>query len=224
MPEEQREREKGEQQSLCVKSIAKENGVRIVIGSVLAFVCFLIWQVIISNIYMPLFGENAKDAFEQVVSTMYGRIIILVILGMVCYFLYLVLMNRINKQLLFCIVMAILCVVGVLLFLPTTTHSTAYSIHSKDPQLSLVFSRVLMLVYAFGIPMLQGALCLSLFSCKKTLKRVVFSLVAFVGGIVIGILIGEIIPSPLEFSLWYALLGSIAALAISLLLNWREAR
>lgn len=222
LPQEQREFEKQEVQPLNIQRIVKSNGIGIVASAVLTLFCFLVWRIAIANIQASMFGGNTKTALNETVSIMLGRIIILLILGMIGYSLFLVLTRKTDKRVVICIVTIVLCVIGLLLFYPTT-HRTAYDEISASV---IYYSRGLMFVYGLGIPLLQGALCLSLSNRKNTIKNVAFTLLAFVIGIVVGTVVGTRMiylgRSTLGFGLIYSLLGAVAAYIVSILLNWRE--
>lgn len=223
LPQERQEVDRRENTPLNIQSIVKENGIRIAVASVLTLVCFFLWRIIIANAQATVFGELTKEAFNQTVSTMRGRIILFAVCGFIGYFLYLLLMKRIQKQLIFCIITVALCVVGLLIFYPVT-HMT---VNDEKSQYVLLYSRSLMFLYGFGIPMLQGALSLSLLRRKNTIKQLIYTLVAFAVGAIIGALFGNRMimmgHTTAAFGLIYALLSSIVALAVSMLLDWRDA-
>lgn len=85
-----------------------------------------------------------------------------------------------------------------------------------------------MFLYGFGIPMLQGALCLTMDNHKKIIKYTGMILISFVVGIVIGTFIGMrrmyIGSITVGFSFVYALMGAVMALVVSIVLNWRNER
>lgn len=210
---------KQKEQPLSIRDIKKETGIKVVVASVIALVCFFVWRVIIANVEASQFGEDIKTAFNETTSMMFGRIIILVVLGMIGYCMYYI--AKKSRRLIFSIVTVSLCVLGFLMFF--TIHITP---DDEISSLSLLFSCGLMFIYGFGIPMLQGALCLSLFSSKNTIKHVIITFIAFAIGIFVGTLVGMMMiyrgSVTIALGLVYSLLGSIAAICVSILLNWRE--
>lgn len=202
----------------------KERCIQIAINSVVVLACFLIWRVVIANIYAPIFGETVRSALSRAVDLMRGRIIILTVLGMFAYFLYSMLIQKTSKPLIFFGLLVVLCVIGLLIFFPITN----ITILDESSYMILYFCRGLMFLYGFGIPMLQGALCLTMDNHKKIIKYTGMILISFVVGIVIGTFIGMrrmyIGSITVGFSFVYALMGAVMALVVSIVLNWRNER